>query len=409
MITVHLHCPLNPTGIGSHAQMLVSELIDFHNFGIIKLTVIPTGVVKHSISPDTRDKISRHLLLNNNLGSEPDVSIVLNTPQRCLSWLEENQSVSKGLKVAYTVFELAPAFESDPSKYTPQQKRYRSSLEKLYNFDQIWVPSTWASSVLFDMDPGDMAHKIKVLPEGISDIKVTHNRGNSPCIRIGTAGKFEKRKGYHSLIRSLKDLDNECQNPIEVIAWCHNFWDKNASTTFLASNHTGLSLDRSGPGGLSYVTPSGRVRFTIAPFEAWQHDMLANWARMDYMCFPTYTEGWGLPIGECMGLGVPTFATGATGSYDYSKDYFNIVNGKAGCNLRIACSNKAELAFDPPFFNGEGYWNPVEPADISNALLNNMPSIWTTGVKEAAYAMREKYSWRNSAELLVKLLGVSIF
>lgn len=411
MITIHLHCPLNPTGIGAHAQLLVNELINLHDAGSIKLSIVPTGVVKHSISPSIRDKISRHLLFKNDIGSEPDVSIVLNTPQRCLSWLEENQGISKGLKIAYTVFELSPAFESDPSKYTPQQKKYRSSLERLYNFDQIWVPSIWASNVLFDMDTGDMTYKVKVLPEGISTIEVKpgYNRENSSVIRIGTAGKFEKRKGYHSLIKALKDFDDVHQEPVEFIAWCHNFWFNNAAASYLASNNAGLSIDRNGPGGLSYVTPSGRVRFTIAPFEMWQHDMLANWAKMDYMCFPTYTEGWGLPIGECMGLGVPTFASGATGSYDYSKEYFDIVNKKTSCNLRIASSNECELAIDPPFFNGEGYWNAVESADISNALLNNIPKIWKNGVVDAARAVREKYSWKNSAESLMKLLGVSIY
>jgi glycosyltransferase involved in cell wall biosynthesis len=398
MLTVRIHAPINPTGIGTHAQYLLNELIQLSESALLKLQICPIGTVSYSTKRDIARRIGS-FLLTQNVTEKPNAIIVLDTPRKCNQWFDENYSfVETGVSlIAYTVFELIPV--DYPGNETIEFS-YRNELVKLDRFDRIWVPSIWGKRVIDHCFPHHL-YKVQVVPEGIANFD--HKRQDPvygyPNLTIGTVGKFERRKGHYELIDALQSLDAEGLY-INFKFWGHNWWNLHG-----LRNHL-LALKWKDHGGKYFFGKGCSIE--ILGHSKWQEDVVQDWEGVGTMVFPTKSEGWGLPIGESIGLGIPTLSTGLTGSSDFFGIYDAFVKAKTGFSNRISIGGNFQLGKDPPFFNGEGFWYQVDSSDIAKAIAHmaSRPSCSINPYESIAYKMKDEFSWYKSAIEVVRLLGI---
>lgn len=407
MLNVQIFAPINPTGVGTHSQYLLNELVKLCKDGKINLSIRPVGVVRYSTQRQIRTDVSSFMLANDEDEDKTDVTIVLNVPKKCDEWFEENKEFECGMRIAYTVFELEPSLD----KYDEpncSREQYWSSLRALDRFDQIWVPSKWARDVLvndIELNPA----KVFVLHEGITDFGVI-TEIHSQSMVFGNIGKFEKRKGHHAIVDALNRFDDEKINLV-MVGWWHNFWNKNAASNYLMNAK--FNIVSNGPGGSTFRSKNGYVTVQIPAFDNWQEDMASAWSRIDCMVYPTFSEGWGLPIGDSIGLGVPTLATENTGSNTFVAPYLSKVQTSCAMNFRIASEVLPELAYDPPFFNNQGLWYQTNRDLVYDGMYRYIDIYLRQKddrvLKRIARDMKDEFSWKKSAESLLRLLGVSLF
>jgi len=384
---IKLFTPINPTGIGTHAQHLLwgldNEIVCVNTE--VKLQVCPTGTVRYSASKTIRLHVGE-LLMRGTKFEDPDVNIVLNSPQKCNEWLEENRRFTKGKTVAYTVFELIPRTVD-----TVESLAYRKQLGDLDKFDEVWVPSEWARAQLIT-NYGFSCEKVKVAPEGAASYgPITSPKKLHEGLVFGNVGKFEVRKGHHALLDTMAGI----QAPTTLLLWCHNFWAPLAAADYLKSR------DWFTEDGEVFMKNEATVR--LMPHVKWQEDMIKEWEQVDVMVFPTFTEGWGLPIAESIAAGIPTLTTGATGSNPFSHPY---LLRNRHCRIPIDSAFGPCLAYDRPFFNGQGSWHTVEPISLARCIarvIEHPQQYLRKDFVDEAEQIRKNYSWEQSARHVLNL------
>lgn len=403
MSFIRLHCPINPTGIGTHAQYLLEQLVGLQQTYGFVLSINPTGGVSYSVTPEARRIISGDLMTGKvNYFSSPPVDVVLNTPRRCVQWFNENEG-KQSIKIAYIVFELYP--QKNPPGADSRAQKYIDSLRALDVFDKIFVPAHNQKAILIGL--GISEHKIEVVPEGVDPITAPRHpmNVNGDMVTYVNMGKFEHRKGHLELLRAMTRRALEGDRVRLVASW-NNPWAVNIEHR-LVCDHTWLQAKKTDQAILYSLKES---EILLVNHMNWKHDVRKLWQTADAAIFPTKAEGWGLPIGDAAAGGIPTFATSNTAMADYLGEY----NRKFPWQT-FSAHKGYELARDGLFFEEDGLWTTYEPS-LESQIVTCMrlfeetmyQADKRTELMRNAIKLSEDYSWRRAAEKFLSACGISL-
>jgi len=376
-VRVNFVAPLCRTGVGLHAQNILAELLKLEREGTFEISVHPIGPVQHSVSAEVTEAVSAKLMRQKSF-DEADLTVAFRLPQ---SYVRAQMPRARR-QVCLTVFE---------TDFFP-------GLQNLREADEVWVPTEWGREVLFNLS---VDRPVRVVPEGVSHIRLERPPRQEETLRILNVGKFEKRKGHLLLL----DLLPKLGRPVRLDAWWDNPWDR------AGAHH---ALCQRGFEKLSYVRDlfddyqkgDSHVRLW-RPFDS-QSALLYEMSTADLAIFPHYGEGWGLPILESIALGIPTLASAHTGSEDYMESYRSVL-----CQRNVGLETslfeaRREPASDGIFFRPEahGQWLAPDPEELLKRTLELIPAALDPEQRQrfaqAGYLMGLDYSWRSAAEEFIR-------
>lgn len=240
-----------------------------------------------------------------------------------------------------------------------------SWIDILYHRFSVWFASRFAAKIIcvseftkselikyYNTDP----KKISAIPLGIS-LPLTPGRGASEASdseksQLFYIGRLEKKKNILGMLKALKIAQRMFSNFRLVLAGSpgHGFGEiKN----YIAANRLDDSVTIKG-----YITEEEKSRL--------YRDSLA-------FVFPTFYEGFGLPILEAQAYGCP------------------VITSKLGATAEVA-GNSALLV------------DPNNPEDTAQAILALRDADFRRGVIEKGVANCKKYSWENTAVETLEIL-----
>lgn len=289
---------LNSTGVGVHTQYLIRSLIELG----VNLRVNKYGPKFHS-NNNTIDHDVKFQVLGGVLRSPS--SLVLTKEDRKhvnirIGTLGEIAFDAVGGNIAYLVYE---------NLGSTNNIKNIAAVFSLY--DHIFVPAETFAKEIREYFPSE-SHRVHVLHEGSNQYFYIDGY-DPPKNTFAVVGKFEKRKGHHALIEVLREWNGP---EITLNLYCENPWDKDG----LLNKLTERSL-----GNCIVIRHS---RFDLS-HELIEHILCNN----RYAIMPSYSEGWGLPILDCMKMGMPTITHDSTGMSEYLPYY------KKACYLAIGDQN----------------------------------------------------------------------
>lgn len=379
---IHLHCPINPTGVGVHMQYLVEALIRREIKGEIELEIFPRGMVSYSTEPDLQKTVSKKLMTQRSIN--PDVIVIADVPSVCGRTLFGTIRPFGVPVVAYTVFETE-----------------NPDLKPLRGFDAIWVPSEWAAGVVKKC----LGMNALVVPEGVSPwlCETTINQIEAEkVVRVGSVGKFEVRKGQDLLLEAAV----QSTKFVDIGAFWHNPWAPNREFEYLRKTgwiEKPLLMFNCGSQFPSFR--KGNATVTLMP----RTDVLTNvWSMLstcDMVVFPHRGEGWGLPILESIACGFPTAATNSTGPKDYLGYYYDMLHDNhLPWNDLMLHPDLPSTVFDPPFFDENSQWfSPTHQRLVDLFEKWERPSYRDLQkYKDAGRRVQEKFSWEASSGHFVR-------
>jgi glycosyltransferase involved in cell wall biosynthesis len=278
----------------------------------------------------------------------------------------------KGERIGWPIFEL--------NKFTPREMHHLS------NVDRLFVCSRWAKHVLTSNGlPGE---KIHVIPLGINPRHFYLDReelARRPYWTKKTTifinvGKWEKRKGHNELL----DAFNKAFKPGDDV----ELWMINDNPFIQHQNDEWKRRYSSSPMG-------SHVKF-FPRFET-QSQLRQLFHHVDCGVFPVHSEGWNLEPLELMACGAHVIATNYSGHTEYmTKD-----------NARLIEPTGMETAQDGVFFHGHGEWCSYSVDDLTSqmAKFHADRQAGLIGLNEAGLETAKKFTWRNTAEEIVRVLS----
>lgn len=362
---VNLFCPINTTGYGNHSINFGLELDRIVEVTLYPITEIDRNVVEQN--PALVEMIKRGDRPNFN---QPSIQI----------WHDNSMVFPGNPRIAYTVFELETISE-----------RSRCHLNAC---DEVWVPSDWAVKVLRD---NRIEKPISVVPEGVSGLFEYNDSQNPVASRLQmiSIGKFEVRKGHYLLLDSLPEVDY----PIDLWALWHN--------PFLSNSRIDQELVRRGYYKVSksihnnvgyelYSSPEGNVRIFLVnsrfPNQKFIKELLKE---VSLGIFPSFAEGWNLPLCEAMATGLPCITTNYSGHTQYvNRDNCVLIEPEKLC-----------LAFDDMWFRNQGKWAEISKQQIVDSIkdvLANQDKL--NKIRASLKDFGTKWSWINSAKTAISIL-----
>lgn len=369
------HCPyVGTTGYNSHSQNFFTKLNDFHEVKVRNFTV---GKNWEGLSERPHDKdVERPELMGiqslwNGSGAledfeiygfkkenfSPELNIILAEVEH--HYFYQNYS---GPKIAYTVWEA--------TKYP------NNFLEKLKEFDQVWVPSEWQAKITAEqgIDP----NKIKIVPEGVdTETFKPENKAPEGPFRFLLFGRWDDRKATKEIIQCFKEVFGGSKN-IELI----------------------LSVDN--PYAVDSLH-STEERLSYYNLEAPNIKVLHFLPRQDYINYLkgghvflscSRSEGWNLPLIEAMACGTPVIYSDCSGQLEFAK-------GK-GIPVKI----KEEVAvskFQCSFVNNKnqeaGNWYEPDFEDLRSKILDvyNNYQYYKDKALTDSKEIRDQFTWENAA------------
>jgi glycosyltransferase involved in cell wall biosynthesis len=366
---INFYAPINPTGYGIHASNLI-----FNYMQIADCCLMPIG----NFQPQEQMKdpfinaINRGRLEYNQ-----------NNPSICL-WHANDMSKFRGSPlIGYTVTELDRLNDSE--------------IHHLNQLDYVIVPSHWAEEIYQEQ----LDISVSIIPEGVNnqiyqweEMELT----DSPMYL--NIGKFEVRKGHlHILDMMSKGMVN-----INLIAhWSNFFIPKEKIYSALVNFGFKEKGTFKVPFNKSFNPPSlprfehenGNVIYLSI-----DHNSDPLYIRnlidcADIGLFPYSSEGWCLPLMECMSRGLPCIATNYSGPTEYINKH-NSVLIEPGPPIP---------AHDGVFFKGDGNWASVDVetlADLVNSFGKDQERYQNINADLEDFG--KLWSWKESAKKLHDLI-----
>ena len=199
----------------------------------------------------------------------------------------------QGPKIAYNVWE---------STLQPD-----SFLDKLKEFDQVWVPSKWQAECTIAQ--GIPADKVKVVPEGV-DVDTFYplihldrlDEYKDNRFKFVVFGRWEYRKSTQEIIETfLKEFN--INEPVDLIISVDNpFSNDGLETTENRLKH--------------YSLEDSRIKTIHFPSKEDYVQHLRN-AHVFLSC--ARSEGWNLPLIEAMACGTPSIYSACSGQMEFAE------------------------------------------------------------------------------------------
>jgi autotransporter strand-loop-strand O-heptosyltransferase len=269
-------------------------------------------------------------------------------------------------------------------------------IDKLKHYDQLWVPSEWQRAA--SIAQGVPEEFVKVVPEGVDpEIYKPVKEGEHKSFThypftFLVCGQWQHRKSTLEIIQAfLKAF------PAETFSR----FDQAEKIVLYQDVRLELSVDT--------LFPSDPYKSTEERLKAYGIDdprisVIHFEERADYIrrlqsahCFVSCSrsEGWGLPIGEAIAVGLPTIVADWGGSTEYAGNAINV---------RIKELRKPEGIYGG--WNVPGHWAEPDYDHLVEQmkLVYNTYPIHKTLALENAEVMRTEFSWKAAAEKAYKIL-----
>ena len=278
-----------------------------------------------------------------------DVDIVLNTVNH--HYFYHNY---KGKKIAYTVWEN--------SEYP------LDFLNKLREFDQVWVPTSWQAKLTIKQ--GIPEEKVKIVREAVDDIykpkRVSYDDG---IFRFIVFGGWSHRKSTTEILKTFKKLYGK---------------NKRVELVLNAENYFFFDGCRS--------TQERMVKYDVCSNNVKIVHNLPREEYLDYMqkgnVFLSCArgEGWNIPLIEAMACGTPAIYSSCGGQLEFA-------SGK-GIPIKI----KDKVLASKYVSNIPGLWYEPDFNDLENKMIDvyeNYPLYKQKAVIESEF-IRKEFTWDKS-------------
>lgn len=250
-------------------------------------------------------------------------------------------------------------------------------MEKLKNYDQLWVPSEWQRSC--SIAQGIPEEFVKVVPEGVDpDVYKPVDVEIGEIFTFVHVGQWQPRKSTLEVIQSfLKAFPDNDSVRLEL-----------SVDTLFPSDQYKSTEERLEACGIK------DKRIIVVHFEE-REDYIRRLQRAGCFVSCSRSEGWGLPIIEAMACGVPTIVADFGGSTEYAFDAIKVRVPKLIKPYGIYGN------WDVP-----GYWG--EP-DFDH-LVEQMRAVYSDyyGYKkralESSERIRRDFSWDKAADKAMVIL-----
>lgn len=332
-------------------------------------------------------------------------------PSICLWQLPWVTEFAGSKRIFYTTFE--------GTLLSPIQQ---TALRKI---DALWVTTHWHEERLLDMKqkglvPGELP--IYVVPEGVNPKTFQYGDngmlgewgqpGDEEAVRFVSVGKLEARKGMGVMIRSLVGAARAMPEKqfILLAHWYNPFLRDNEGRAVPFPQGVTLFLNGLGFKPISDLSDAKTVRFAhpqvpnlqieviLRRLER-QEDLVGVYRFGHFGLFPSFAEGWNLPLHESMACGLPPITTNYSGHSEYVQEG-TFINCGPGYDA---------IAKDNQFFKrGDvGTWREIRDEELQGAIT--LAASMTVDERVAMGRKASKaalvYTWEHAANRSIEVLG----
>ena len=219
---------------------------------------------------------------------------------------------------------------------------------------------------------------VSVIPLGV-DRSIFHEVSYEPNKYIFlSAGKWEIRKGQNDIVEAF----NRAFNPSdETELWMsmYNAFMPKEEMDKIRIRYLNTKMGR-----------AGKIKF-VGPFKT-QNDLARIMQSVSCGVFPSKAEGWGMETLEMMSCGKPVIVSNYSAHTEYCDDNNSLLIDPDGI----------VPAHDGMWFFGQGNWCTIPIDSIVDAMLY----AYRAGnkVNNDGIITAEKYSWKNTADCILKSL-----
>lgn len=274
-----------------------------------------------------------------------------------------------GKKIAYTVWEST--------------EYHKPFFEKLKEYDQVWVPSSWQAQVTINQ--GISASKVKVVPEGVdSNVFYPENyRIPASKFRFLIFGRWDSRKSTKEIIRAFKNLFGN-NNKFELIVSIEDKFNQDK----LGSTKERLKY---------YDLECDNIRIIDFPDKK-NYAKFLKAGHVFLSC--ARSEGWNLPLIEAMACGTPSIYSDCSGQLEFAK----------GKGIPVKIKNEVAVSeFYPEGTATSGNWYEPDFQDLEDKMIEvyNNYDYYKKKALQESIEIRDRFSWENSAEIAKNIIEKS--
>ena len=271
-----------------------------------------------------------------------------------------------GPKIAYTVWETT--------------KYYQPFFDKLKQYDQIWVPTSWQAQITINQ--GADPNKVKVVPEGVdSSIFFPENFKPHNKFRFIMFGRWDNRKSTKEIIAAFKKAFGYNDKVELLISVDDSFNSDGLGSTLERLKHYDLLCPNIKI--LNFVKKEDYPKYLKAG-----HVFLS--------C--SRSEGWNLPLIEAMACGTPSIYSDCSGQLEFAK----------GKGIPVKIKGEIESArFYKPTEAAFGNWYEPDFKDLEEKMVevyNNYQYYKDKALVESK-EIRERFTWDNAAKNAIDLIS----
>ena len=379
MEMINIQGPISPTGYGVHVCNLVTSLIKAK----VRVSLTPVSNVDE-------------IMLKRFPGILPALNIQpMNGLPTVKIWHGADTHLSADLSIGSSI--VFPVFELD--------RLTKDEIVQLQRVDGIIVTSSWAKSIIrkhheLNEIPTEIAPE-GVSPQEFSYRSITQDTNDVPM--LGSIGKFEKRKGHHVLIKTLSEpsieqkkiqlychwhnpfLKNESQSAIAYLNRDNYFIDETCSTTF--NDMEWKKYTHSGRPHEIYLSTDNHVSNT---------KMASFYRTMDIMIFPSFAEGWNLPLCESLSCGAICIAGNNSGQGEYLTPVNHVTINPDSLDYKQADDG---VFFNPTYTPGN--WQEYKTDAIATAINSALDIENRLKINNELKDFNNKWSWDKAAQKLL--------
>ena len=267
-----------------------------------------------------------------------------------------------GFKIAYCVWETS--------------KLNDDFFSKLNEYDQVWVVSNWQKSCLIHQ--GMETHKIKIVPEGVdTDVYFSHTKKQNDILKYVLIGRWDYRKSTKEIIQTFIKTFKKINN-VELICLVDNPY------AIDELNSTEERFD-------FFNIEDNKVK--IEHFKSY-NDYISLLKNTDVYISCSRSEGWNLPLIECMSMGIPSLYSNWSGQLEFA----------SGCGIPVKVKDFRVSNLSKETYNQSpnGYFCEPDFDDLSRKLLDvyNNYDKFNTKAKLDSEMIHKYFSWEEAAKIM---------